>query len=197
MNNQERNDILKENEKLKGKWDDQFRSVPQIFRRENDEQKHKISDVEFDKIFKTSNLSESKADFGFIPTEEKEHFLHAENDCSSESDSESEKEVVFKPTKVQKKSKTNNKIDMMLMEQLVEQQKDNLKAQKKIFKLKNEIDKNEVHDRYLKLDLNNANLKVEELNATCSMYQKRFGASIMLNFLFLFLAFALGLKNVF
>jgi hypothetical protein len=91
--------------------------------------------------------------------EEKNQFINAGN---SDSDSESESETVR--LVLPKKTKREHPIDAMLMEQLIKQQKAYLKAQKTIYKLQTEIDTEEVKTRYIKLDLNNAQVRIEELN---------------------------------
>lgn len=61
------------------------------------------------------------------------------------------------------KKHNSSKLDTMLMEQLIKQQKSYLNAQKTIYKLKNEIETEEIKMRYLKLDLNNSQVKTEEV----------------------------------
>jgi hypothetical protein len=53
-------------------------------------------------------------------------------------------------------------LDKMLLEQSIAQQNAYLKAQKAIYKLKSEIDIEEVNTRYLKLDLNNIQVSLDE-----------------------------------
>jgi hypothetical protein len=53
-------------------------------------------------------------------------------------------------------------LDKMLLEQSIAQQNAYLKAQKAIYKLKSEIDIEEVKTRYLKLDLNNIQVSLDE-----------------------------------
>lgn len=91
--------------------------------------------------------------------EQKSHFVNKDNSDSESSDSESETVRLSFP----KKTKTTNPIDTMIMEQLIKTQKSYLKAQKTIYKLQTEIDTEEVKTRYLKLDLNNAQVHNEEL----------------------------------
>jgi len=58
---------------------------------------------------------------------------------------------------------TKSSIDLRLMEELMKQQELYIKAKEKIFSLQNEVNLEEVRSRYVKLDLNNAQVKNEEL----------------------------------
>ena len=96
--------------------------------------------------------------------EEKRRFADVEED--TESESESEEAIKIVPPK---KAKKRSQIDTMLMEQLIAQQKAYLKAQKTIYKLRTEIDTEEVKTRYVKLDLNNAEVRITELTANAEV----------------------------
>ena len=80
------------------------------------------------------------------------------DDTENESDSD-DKAIGIIPLPKKHKS---SRLDNMLMEQLIKQQKAYLNAQKTIYKLKNEIETEEIKMRYLKLDLNNSQVKTEE-----------------------------------
>jgi hypothetical protein len=86
-------------------------------------------------------------------------FLNASNSSSDDSESDVSQACRIVVPKHRRKRDPNT----MLMEQLVAQQKAFLKSQRKVYKLKAEIDTTEVRERYLKLDLNNAQVAVEEL----------------------------------
>lgn len=87
-------------------------------------------------------------------------FLNASNSSAeSDSDSESQRSCRIVVPKYHRKKDPST----LLLEQLVAQQQAFLKSQRKVYKLKGEIDTNEVRERYLKLDLNNAQVEVEEL----------------------------------
>lgn len=119
--------------------------------------------------------------------ESKKRFLESETPYESESDSsESEKEVKVQKT-VTKHRKVSNGIDMLLMEQYIQQQHQYLKAQKTIYKLKNEIDTEEVRSRYLKLDLNNAQVKIVEMKQKLLKNQSHIHRSFIIN-IFLFVS---------
>ena len=64
-----------------------------------------------------------------------------------------------------KKVIKNLPIDNLLMKELLKQQNKYMEAQKNIYELQKEIDVEEVKSRYQALDLNNAQIKVEELTA--------------------------------
>lgn len=113
--------------------------------------------------------------------EEKKHFTEAENYSESDSDSDPEnREEIIKVLPVKK---TSHKIDAILVEHLIQQQKAYLKAHKTIYKLRHEIDHEEIKSRYLKLDLNNAQVKIDEL----SEYQKKYTQAYSVNVIFLIL----------
>lgn len=80
-------------------------------------------------------------------------------DVQSHSSSEEEDHIkIVAP----RKTKKGNPIDAMLFEQTITQQKAYLKAQKTIYRLQSEIDTEEVKTRYLKLDLNNLQVKLDD-----------------------------------
>jgi hypothetical protein len=86
--------------------------------------------------------------------DEKRHFIDAEE--SSESDSEDGIRVV--PPRRNRKTT----IDAVLVEQLTNYQAQLLKAQRKICDLRTTNDTEEVKSRYLKLDLNNAQVDAQD-----------------------------------
>jgi len=59
--------------------------------------------------------------------------------------------------------KKSSKMNSVLLQQLFKQQNVILNAQRTIYKLKNDLNKEELKMRYLKLDLNNSQLQSEEL----------------------------------
>ena len=83
-----------------------------------------------------------------VDSEKKNLYVNAEID--SEEDDDQEKIISVSKSK---------KIDNIMMQELILQQKRTLQAHKKIYKYKNELDTQEVKMRYLKLDLNNATLE--------------------------------------
>lgn len=58
--------------------------------------------------------------------------------------------------------KTDN-INLEIFQQLLKSQQENIENQKTIYELRSEIDTEEVKSRYIKLDLNNATVKSEDL----------------------------------
>jgi len=126
--------------------------------------------------------------------EEKHRFVNAEVE-DSEEDSESEAEAI--KIVAPKKPKKSSQIDTMLMEQLIAQQKAYLKAQKTIYKLRTEIDTEEVKTRYIKLDLNNEQVKVTELTLSRKEYQQKYYKLCAINAAFAFIIFACILARLF
>jgi hypothetical protein len=80
--------------------------------------------------------------------DEKKHFVEADN-----SDSDEDEEIMVPVMRTG--GGKRKQVDLMLVERLVSQQKT-------IGKLRTEVDTSEVHLRYLKLDLNNAQVSLEE-----------------------------------
>lgn len=94
--------------------------------------------------------------------EAKNRFVDAEDDsvsCSEDNSSDEEEEQI---KIVAPRKKKKSAIDTMLLEQTLNQQKSYIKAQKTIYKLRSEVDTEEVKMRYLKLDLNNVQVKLDE-----------------------------------
>jgi hypothetical protein len=88
-------------------------------------------------------------------------FLDHDNDSDS-SDVSTDSEVPRDRVKVSfPKRKKRHNMDYLLQE-LVAQQKLYLRSQRKVMKLKTEMETEEVRTRYLKLDLNNAQVTSEE-----------------------------------
>jgi hypothetical protein len=96
--------------------------------------------------------------------EMKQNFVESkQNDSSSEDDSDSGSDCDHIKISSQFKNKNKNKnLENMLLEQSIIQQNAFLKAQKTIYKLKSEIDSEEVKTRYLKLDLNSLQVELRE-----------------------------------
>jgi hypothetical protein len=90
--------------------------------------------------------------------EAKQHFVEAEDNDETDASSEEEEHVKIVAPRRKKKST----IDAMLLSQSISLQQDCLKAQKTIYKLRSEIDTEDVKTRYLKLDLNNLQVKLDE-----------------------------------
>lgn len=129
--------------------------------------------------------------------EEKRHFIESEvsnttDDESSENEDSEEAIKIVAPRRSQKKSN----VDMMLMEQLITHQKAYLKAQRRIYKLRNEIDTEEVKTRYVKLDLNNAEVRISELTVANRAVQNRFYKLLAANATVLFLLLAILFARV-
>lgn len=82
-----------------------------------------------------------------------------DHDKSSESDSESDVQESCRIVVPKRRSK--HSLDFLLQE-LVNHQKMYISSQRKVMKLKTEIDTEEVRTRYLKLDLNNAQVLADE-----------------------------------
>jgi hypothetical protein len=93
--------------------------------------------------------------------ETKKQYVNARQEESSE---ESGDELRIVAPRRSKKSQ----VDTMLVEELVHQQKMYVEAGERISELSMEVDREETKNRYLTLDLSNAQLKIEEL----SHYQK-------------------------
>jgi hypothetical protein len=127
--------------------------------------------------------------------EEKRRYVDAELQ-SEEDDSNSEEEEAIKIV-APKKSRKRSPIDTMLMEQLISQQKEYLKAQKTICKLRTEIDTEEVKTRYIKLDLNNAQVKIAELTELEKNYRRKYHQEYTTNKILIMLIISYFIWRVF
>lgn len=86
-------------------------------------------------------------------------YINADHKSDSDSDSDSEICKIMFP---KHKRKDNTDTSQELLYQLMRQNEVLSKTQKKIYKLKSELGKEEITARYVKLDLNNAMVKVDE-----------------------------------
>jgi hypothetical protein len=93
--------------------------------------------------------------------EVKNMFVAKEN-IESEDESNSEEEDEHIKIIAPRKIKKGSAIDTMLFEQTIAQQKAYLKSQKTIYRLQSEIDTEEVKTRYLKLELNNLQVRLDD-----------------------------------
>jgi hypothetical protein len=88
----------------------------------------------------------------------KTSFIDAEVD---ESESEDDRCEIIIP---KRKKKRGIDTGHELLFQLIDQHKVLVKTQKKMYKLQAELDKEEISTRYIKLDLNNTQVKLEDSN---------------------------------
>lgn len=110
------------------------------------------------KNFQTNLNMDKETKQQFVDKEiEDEHKFEEESISDSSSSEEEEHIKIIAPRK-----KGKSGLDQLLLEQTISQQKAYLKAQKTISKLRSEIDTEEVKTRYLKLDLNNLQVKLDE-----------------------------------
>ena len=114
----------------------------------------------------------------------KRHFVDADVDEDSDEDSESPQIQISAP-----KPKKKNNVDSILIAQLISQQQAYNKAQKIIYKLKTEIETEEVKTRYIKLDLNNAQVKIEELTEKNKTMSKVWIENVCFRIIILFYVF--------
>lgn len=128
--------------------------------------------------------------------EEKRRYVDAEADVTEDEDTEDEEQEAIKIVAPRKPKKKSN-VDTMLMEQLIAQQKAYLKAQRAIYKLRTEIDTEEVKTRYIKLDLNNAQVRIGELTAENQITQKKFYKLVVADIAVFFMIFAVLISRLF
>lgn len=84
---------------------------------------------------------------------------------SSNGDSDTDYGVdsdIKQPVKIRNSTNTRNAVDLTLLDQLLQQQLQIQLLQKKLYTCRNEVDVEEVKTRYLKLDLNNEQVKNSE-----------------------------------
>lgn len=136
------------------------------------------------KKFQSNLDSDKEAKNMFVNKEN----IDSENDSNSEEDEEEHIKIVA-PRKIKKGSA----IDTMLFEQTIAQQKAYLKSQKMIYRLQSEIDTEEVKTRYLKLELNNLQVRLDDevlKNKTMSAVQLE--NMVLRVFLVLYILWSLG-----
>ena len=95
----------------------------------------------------------------------KSSYINAENSDSEDSESEIEEstnacKIVFPNSNRSKNKKLDTSQE--LLSQLIKQHQVSSNTQKKMYKLQSELDKEEITSRYIKLDLNNTQIKLEE-----------------------------------
>ena len=113
-----------------------------------------------------------------------------EEESGSESGSDEEQIKIVAPRRKKKST-----MDTMLLGQSMSQQKELLKAQKLIYKLKAEINNEEVKTRYLKLDLNNAQVRLEEeLVKNKQLFQAKVENAILRVFILLYILWSMYVK---
>jgi hypothetical protein len=96
-------------------------------------------------------------------------YIQAENDSDSEEEEEEEScKIIIPPRPKSKHTDTSKE----LLFEMIRQNTILLKTQKKMYKIQAELDKEEVSSRYLKLDLNNIQVKLEETNDKIKIYKK-------------------------
>ena len=104
-------------------------------------------------------------------SEVKNAFIKAENvnsDSDSEYDSDNKCKIIIP------KSKNKNKdTSQELLAQLMNQNQVLAKMQKKFYKLKTEMDREEITSRYIKLDLNNVQVKLDENKEKLNIVKKQ------------------------
>jgi hypothetical protein len=97
-------------------------------------------------------------------------YVNADNESEdSEADSEACKIII--PSRPKKKYTDTSQ---ELLFQLLKQNQILSNTQKKMYKLQGELDKEEIITRYIKLDLNNSQVKLEETNDELKIYKNKF-----------------------
>lgn len=103
----------------------------------------------------------------------KSNFAHApipeSEDEENSSDSETESCKIVLPKRAKKK---NNNTSQELLFQLLLQHKTLSKTQKKVYKLQSELDSEEIKMRYVKLDLNNTQVNLDNTKSKLELCNK-------------------------
>ena len=130
----------------------------------------------------------------------KSSYVNAENESDSESDDTCK--IVIPRSK-----KKNHDTSQELLFQLIRQNQILSKTQKKMYELQAELDKEEVTARYIKLDLNNTQVKLDETKDKFKVCKKELKHArienwivrglVLLYFLFRIYSFLLTLSNPF
>ena len=93
-------------------------------------------------------------------SEVKASFIEAENEEDDDGSSDSDDHDTCKILIPKSKKKNDTSHDLLV--QLIKQNQVLAKTQKKMYKLNSELEKEEVITRFIKLDLNNTQVKLEE-----------------------------------
>ena len=115
-----------------------------------------------EKLSKDSDLKREYIENSYSSDDEENSF------SSSEEDNFQESCRVMIPKKKRKKRHSTD----FLLHELISQQKTYMIAQKKVMKLKSQIDIDEVRTRYIKLDLNNVQVEASELKEKLKKLEK-------------------------
>ena len=108
-------------------------------------------------------------------------FISAGNTILHDSNSDSDEEtckIVFPKQKRSKHSDTSQD----LLHELIKQQQVLSHTQKKMYKLQSAIDSEEISTRYIKLDLNNTQVKLDETTEKLNVCGKLLNKAIVENF---------------
>jgi hypothetical protein len=128
--------------------------------------------------------------------EVRSEYVNAENQSEDDSE-ESEACKIIIPTRPKKKYTDTSQ---ELLFQLLKQNQMLSNAQKKMYKLQAELDKEEIITRYIKLDLNNSQVKLEETHVNLKVYKKKFSDARIENWIVrclvvLYIIFLIFFKN--
>lgn len=111
-------------------------------------------------------------------SEMKSSYVQTENDSDSDSDEDACK--IMLPTRSKKK---HTDTSQELLFQLIRQNQELSKTQKNLYKLQAEIDKEEVTNRYIKLDLNNTQVSLVEANEKIKTCKKELKSVYIENYM--------------
>lgn len=108
--------------------------------------------------------------------EDQTQFIYNKDDSDIDSDSE------YNLT-LPKKAKKGDTINYELLYQIINQQNNISNVKKKVYKLQSELDQTEIKTRYLKLDLNNAQIEISEYKEQQKDINKRLYISQLENWI--------------
>jgi hypothetical protein len=108
-------------------------------------------------------------------SEMKSSYVHTENDSDSESDDACK---IIIPSRPKKK---NTDTSQELLFQLIRQNHVLSKTQKKMYQLQSELDKEEITTRYIKLDMNNIQVELNETKNEFKVCKKDLKDSLIEN----------------
>jgi hypothetical protein len=137
-------------------------------------------------------------------TEIRSSYLQAENDSDEDDEEEDDACKIIIPSRPKNK---HTDTSQELLFQLMRQNQVLSKTQKKMYQLKAELDKEEITSRYIKLDLNNAYVKLDETKDKFKICNKKLKNArienwivrglILLYFLFQFYSFLYNQLSIF
>jgi glutamate synthase domain-containing protein 1 len=115
---------------------------------------------------------------------EKEEFIEAEVSSPSEDDTDSDIETVCKVVRGSSHKKNRGNTSQELLQQVIAQHTELGRVQKKMYSIKAELSKQEISNRYLKLEMGTDKVRITELREKLGIYKKTLFNANVENYVF-------------